>query len=455
MDTEFFKGKSVVVMGLGKFGGGVDSAVFAAKAGARVTVTDLAEKEVLADALEKLSPYDICYHLGKHLGDDFDDSSDTDIVIVNPAVPPESKFIKLARNAGKTITSQIEIFFKLCPAKIVGITGANGKSTTTALTAHLLGEATERKVWLGGNIGNRPLLEIVDQVEPDDIVVLELSSFQTEQLAESKQAPAISVITNLTPNHLDRHGTFQQYCDAKENIFKYQILDENSPAVSIFNGEDDITKKWFKDYKKQGGRKCEVFKVSDVGSKLKRKFKLAGKMNLSNLAAALAICDCFSIDKDRLAKAVSTFKSLPNRLELVAEINGVRWYDDSIATTPPSAIAAIEAFEEPKIIIAGGYDKLLPFDKFGQMIAEKTKGAVLIGQTAEKIAKAVSFAGGGEGKAEIALSMEQAVKMASRKAKPGDVVLMSPACASYDMFESYRQRGEIFAECVKKLGIRH
>lgn len=453
MELDSFKGKSVLVMGLGKFGGGVDSAVFAANAGAKVTVTDLAGKDALKDALDKLAPYDIQYHLGKHLGDDFDDSSDTDIVIVNPAVPPDNRFIKLARNAGKTITSQIELFFELCPAKIIGITGANGKSTTTALTAHLLSEAIDpaHKVWLSGNIGNRPLLEILDQIAAEDIAVLELSSFQTEQLAQSRQAPAISVITNLTPNHLDRHGTFQQYCDAKEYLFKFQKQDESCPAISIFNAEDPITSKWFADYNTQTGRSCQTFKIADVPKKLARKFPLAGKMNLSNLAAALAVTEHFSINKDKLAKAVSTFKSLPNRLELIAEIDGVRWYDDSIATTPPSAIAAIEAFDEPKIIIAGGYDKLLPFDKLAQAIADKTKAAVLIGQTADKIAKAVSAIPHAEAKAEIVFSMDRAVKTAARLAEPGDVVLLTPACASYDMFDNYRQRGEVFAECVKML----
>ncbi len=453
MEISDFEGKSVLVMGLGKFGGGVDSAIFAAKAGAKVTVTDMADEDSLKDAMDALSPYDITYHLGNHLGDDFDDSSDTDIVIVNPAVQPENKFIRLAENADKTVTSQIELFFEMCPAKIVAITGANGKSTTAALTAHLLESAVKpsKKVWLSGNIGNRPLLGVLDKINGDDIVVLEISSFQAEQLGRSKKAPHISVITNLTPNHLDRHGTFDAYCKAKETIFKFQQTDGVNPAVSIFNGEDPVTKDLFDKYSAQSGRISHAFKTADVPAKLAGVFRLAGEMNLSNLAAALAVADHFEVDKDALTKAVSTFKSLPNRLELIADVDGVKWYDDSIATTPDSAIAALNAFTQPKIIIAGGYDKRLPFDRLGKVIADKAKAAILIGQTADAIASAIPATGATGVSVEIAGSMEEAVIKAAKLTKDGDVVLMSPGCASYDMFDNYRQRGEVFASAVKKL----
>ena len=453
MDIGSFNGKSVLVMGLGRFGGGVDSAIFAARAGAKVIVTDMADEEALKDPLEKLSAYDITYHLGNHLGDDFDDSSDTDIVIVNPAVRPDNRFIRLAENAGKKITSQIELFFELCPAKIVGITGANGKSTTTALTAHILEKAVRpaRKVWLSGNIGNHPLLEIVEQVSSDDIVVLEISSFQAEQLARSKKAPHISVITNLTPNHLDRHGTLEEYSKAKEAIFEFQQTGEDEPAISIFNAEDSVTGGMYEKYSLESGRISHAYKAADVPAELASVFKLAGQMNLSNLAAALAVADHFEIDKDALVEAISTFKSLPNRLELVDEVDGVKWYDDSIATTPDSAIAALKAFTQPKIIIAGGYDKRLPFDQFGAVIAEKAKAAILIGQTADAIASAIQNTEVKGVVIEIAGSMDQAVALANKLSKPGDVVLMSPACASYDMFDNYKQRGEVYAKAVRKL----
>lgn len=442
MDSEFFRGKKVLVMGLGKFGGGLDAAVFAQKAGAEVLITDLADENKLQNSIEKLSSLDnIQYRLGEHLESDF---AEADAAIVNPAVPPGNKFVEIAEKSGALITSQIELFFQLCKGKIVGITGANGKSTTTSLTHHLL-SAGSNKVWLGGNIGNQPMLSIIDEIAEDDIVVLEISSFQCEQLARTKAAPYISLITNITPNHLDRHGTFEEYCKAKKWLFEYQ----EPPCVSIFNAEDEVTSNWFDEYVNQNGRKCLKYCPEDIEEKYKTVFELAGKMNLENLAAALCVAGQFDIGKDKLVEAVGSFKALPDRLELAAKINGVRWYNDSISTTPTSTIAALCAFDEPKIIIAGGYDKNLPFDEMAEVIAKSTKAAVLIGTTAQKIAECIKFSGGSN--IVFADSMEQAVKECAKIAAAGDVVLMSPACASYDMFENYKQRGKVFVEQVKSL----
>ena len=210
MDRDFLVRKNVLIMGLGQFGGGVDSAIFACESGAKVTVTDLADTDTLAESLEQLGDCDIEYHLGAHRAEDF---KNADVVIVNPAVGPDNKFLQIARKANRLITSQIEIFFQLCACRIVGITGANGKSTTTALTAGLLragiGQegADYRDVRLSGNIGNEPLLGLLGRMDAHDVVVLELSSFQLEQLGRIQKGPEVSVITNLTPNHLDRHGS--------------------------------------------------------------------------------------------------------------------------------------------------------------------------------------------------------------------------------------------------------
>jgi UDP-N-acetylmuramoylalanine--D-glutamate ligase len=274
MNKEFFSGKKVLVMGLGRFGGGVDVAEFAARAGAKVIVTDLASAQQLNDSIKQLEEFaDIEFHFGLHDPADFEQA---DIIIANPAVPGDNEFLELARRANKFITSQINIFFELCPAKIIGITGANGKSTTAALTAHLLKYTSDERramsnenVWLSGNIGNQPLLTAIDRISPDDLVVLELSSFQLEQLAQIHKAPKIALLTNLTPNHLDRHGTFANYCTAKENIFKLQGLDENSPAVSIFNAEDQIAAEWFVKYGKDTGRTCIRFSTDDISKEIR------------------------------------------------------------------------------------------------------------------------------------------------------------------------------------------
>lgn len=501
MRRDFFAGKKVLVMGLGRFGGGADVAEFTARAGANVTVTDLARPDQLTESMGKLKEFgNIEFHLGSH---DTADFREADVVIANPAVPGDNKFLELARRADRLVTSQINIFFELCPAQIIGITGANGKSTTAALTAHLLDNptyeirdttyensiASEAKqsqttqyarrstqyehVWLSGNIGNRPLLMTLDEIGPDDLVVLELSSFQLEQLAQIRKAPKVALLTNLTPNHLDRHGTFTNYCAAKENIFKFQPLDKQVPAVSIFNAEDKVGAEWYKRYQKDTGRICIQFSAGDVNEEIRSAYPLPGRANCYNLAAAIAVARHFGVDDRQIKNCLPEFKALPHRLEFVAKMNGVRWYNDSIATTPQSTIAALEAFDEPVIIIAGGYDKKLPFDEFGVKIAERTKAAILIGQTAQKIADSIQNAPlslrGAKRRgnldphttqeptcsAEVSHvnSLAEAVQLAHKIARSGDVVLLSPACASYDMFENFQQRGQEFMRLVRELAL--
>jgi len=507
IDKDSFAGKTVLIMGLGRFGGGLDAARFAVANGAGVIVTDSAPPRKLARSIEQLQRLgDIGLHLGSHDPADFERA---DIVIANPAVHPDNEFLEIARRSGGLITSQIAIFLQLCPAASIGITGANGKSTTAALTAHILEKAkaatrnreaknviasaakqsqTTRcaekapsgairlphggvspprplrpepqglagryeNVWLSGNIGNRPLLTTIDQISPRDLIVLELSSFQLEQLGAVKMAPSVSLLTNLTPNHLDRHGTFEAYCAAKENIFKFQKLDKACPAVSIFNAEDQIASEWFDKYRSEPGRTCIKFSAEDIPAPMRASFPLPGRANLSNLAAAVAIARCFALPDDAITDSLPGFKTLPHRLEPVAEINGVRWYNDSIATTPDSAIAALDAFDSPPIIIAGGYDKNLPFDELGRKIAATAKAAILLGRTAPKIADAIQKARieNRQARIETVESLAQAVRLAARLAVPGDIVLLSPACASYDMFDNFQQRGGEFARLVNDL----
>ncbi len=455
MDLSAFTDKEVLVMGLGRFGGGVDAAQFAAKAAAHVIVTDMAAEEKLRDSVAQLRGVpNIEFHLGSHDPADFERA---DIVIANPAVPASNPFLEIARCKGRLVTSQIGIFFQLCPARIVGITGANGKSTTTSLTAHLLQHTPRPKpfgqVWLSGNIGEQPLLTVLDRIAPDDVVVLELSSFQVEQLAEVRMAPQVSLLTNLTPNHLDRYGTFGAYCASKEGIFKYQPRDEGSPAVSIFNAEDEVASRWFAAYRQQSGRTCVLFSADDVGADVRSAYSLPGRAYLSNLAGAMAIARSFTVGDDSVKACLSGFKALPHRLELVAEGRGVRWYNDSKATTPLSTIVALEAFDGPEIVIVGGYDKHLPFDEMGRKVVEKARLAILIGQTASKIAEAIHSASRADGRPaiEFAASLAEAVELAGRAAVPGDVVLLSPGCASYDMFENYQQRGSQFAELARRI----
>jgi UDP-N-acetylmuramoylalanine--D-glutamate ligase len=450
-------GKRVLVMGLGRFGGGVDAARYAAQTGAKVVVTDKAKEDQLRDSISQLSDLSgIEYRLGGHDPEDF---AAADVVIANPAIPPDNEFLQVARRHGRIVTSQMGLFFQSCPARIIGITGANGKSTTTTLTAHILENARPKaaghaygRVWLSGNIGDKPLLTILDQVRPDDLVVLEISSFQIDQLAQIGQAPKVSLLTNLTPNHLDRYGAFEAYCASKENLFTHQTLDQNNPAVSIFNAEDPIARSWFAKYRSQPGRTCMQFSADDIGSELRARYALPGRANQSNLAAARAIARCFGVSDSAIQDCLSDFKALPHRLELVAEGRGVRWYNDSKATTPEGTMVALSAFDRPKILIAGGYDKHTPFDVLGEKIASGVKAAILIGQTAQMIADAIRAARGGQRiDIRFAGSLAEAVESAGRIAARGDVVLLSPACASYDMFENYQQRGRQFGELARQL----
>ncbi len=442
-------------MGLGRFGGGADVAEFAWGAGSRVMVTDTASEESLGESVERLAGCEgIELHLGGHVEADFEKA---DIVVVNPAVSFDNEFVALAERGGKVITTQINIFFELCPAVIIGITGSNGKSTTAALTAHLLGAGVGqedfkyRGIRLGGNIGGRGLLTKLDEIGPDDLVVLELSSFQTEQMAQIEKAPKVSLLTNLTPNHLDRHGTFSAYCAAKENMFKYQKADGISPAVSIFNAEDMVGCRWFEKYRRDEDRICLKFSADDVSSDVREAFSLPGRVNLANLAGAMVIAGYFGVGKERIKQVLPDFKALEHRLEPVREVRGVRWYNDSISTTPESAIAALGAFEEPKIIIAGGYDKGVGFDELGRQIAGKAKAAVLIGQSAARIFSAISESTGFCAEVKVADSLAEAVELADGLAEGGDVVLFSPACASYDMFDNFEHRGESFRELVRSI----
>ncbi len=460
MDGDGLNGKTVVVMGLGRFGGGLDSAQFAAGRGAKVIVTDLATAEKLSDSIAELEAtcrgLDLEFHLGSHEPRDFQRA---DIVIANPAVPADNRFLQIARQAGARVTSQIALFFASCPAPIVGITGANGKSTTTALAAHLLrgarrgGDVGYGEVWLGGNIGNEPLLTILDRVRPEDVVVVEVSSFQIEQLAAEGLAPHVALLTNLTANHLDRYGTFDAYCAAKAAMFDLQRPRGGCPAVSLFNRDDEVARTWFEKYRVDAGRICRLFCAADVSEAIRKEYRLPGRAYLANLAGAIAIGWVFGVSDEAVAGCLAEFHGLNHRLELVQEVGGVRWYNDSKATTPLSAMVALEAFDAPVVIIAGGYDKRIAFDEFGSAIAGRAKAAVLIGQTAPAIEAAIKAAAG-RTVIQRAGSLGEAVNTAGRLAEPGDVVLLSPACASYDMFENFEKRGEEFRRCVRRLGGR-
>ncbi|MFH0938846.1 MAG: UDP-N-acetylmuramoyl-L-alanine--D-glutamate ligase [Planctomycetota bacterium] len=461
-----YQGKRVTVMGLGLFGGGVGAARFFAKHGAIVTVTDKRQESELSSSIETLRAYPIRYVLGRHESSDF---RDADIVLVNPAVTADNPLVVMARGAGARIEHSINLLFKLTPNNPkIAVTGSNGKSTTTALVGEML-RVMEPRALMGGNIG-KCLLDDIETLPAGVPIVLELSSFMLEALQELGQSPTISIVTNLSPNHLDRHVTMEKYAAVKQNIIAFQTEKD----VAVLNADDPSLCSWHKQTK---GRvmyfslkpKSEGDAAFLDGEKLvarvgcqeevvaqRSALRLPGRHNVANALAATAAALAFGVRPWQIAEALSMFRGLPHRLEAVARTSeAVTFYNDSIATTPESVICALASFDEPITLIAGGSDKGSPFDELGVAIARKARRLILIGVTAPKIEAAVQRAAQDHllrGPEIIhARNLEHASKLAATNALPGEAVLLSPACASYDMFRNFQERGELFRAIARRL----
>jgi UDP-N-acetylmuramoylalanine--D-glutamate ligase len=459
------KGKRVTIMGLGLFGGGVGAARFFAENGARVTVTDRRAEKDLKSSIDALKSHDLRYVLGKHDPDDF---RNADIVLVNPSVPADSPLVTMARGAGAQIEHAINLLFKLTPNNPkIGITGSNGKSTTTALIGEMM-KLHDPRTLVGGNIG-KCLLSEVRKLPAGVPIVLELSSFMLEGLRELAQSPNVSIVTNLSPNHLDRHITMDAYRDAKQNLIRFHtprdvaVLNADDPALQ---GWEEITRaravKFSVKHEPEGdaafldGEKL-VLRMDgrEEVVALRKALRLPGEHNVANALAASAAALAFGAQPWQVAEALATFAGLPHRLEVVARgSQSVTYYNDSIATTPESAICALASFDAPITLIAGGYDKGSPFDDLGIAIARKARRLILLGTTAPKIREAVLRASREllRGPEIIhARDLEHAAGIASSDTMPGEVVLLSPACASYDMFRNFQERGELFRALARRL----
>jgi len=441
------KDKKVLVMGLGRFGGGIGVCKFLVKHQAQVTVTDLGTAEKLAGSVAQLQGLPLTFHLGEHREEDF---ISADLIVVNPAVPKHSPWRQLAIEHRIPMTSEMNLFLENCSTKnIVAITGSNGKSTTTAMIHHVLQTVQERgklggKVFLGGNIGKDNLLSRLEEIGREDYIVLELSSFQLCDLAALTRSPHVSVVTNITPNHLDWHQTMEHYIWSKQNIIRFQDRQD----YAILNAEDAALGAWPQETK---GHVC-FFRAEDAEP---LHLQVPGRHNLSNAAGALAAAQCLQLPEDITRTALESYHALPHRLELVRTLDTVRFYNDSIATTPESVIAAIASFKEPKVIILGGYDKKIPFDALIEACQDNVHAVILIGQVREKLQHGFAAFqqqhGGDKPKVILADSFAEAVRLAYENAPRNSAVLMSPACASYDMFTNFEQRGQMFRELVQRL----
>lgn len=455
-------GKRVTIMGLGFFGGTLGLARYLVAQGAKVTITDLKSAEDLADSVKALTGLPVRFVLGRHEEADF---TEVDAVFTSPAVPETSPYLVAARARGVPVDTEMNLFMRLCRGTIVGVTGSNGKTTTTSLIGAIL-RAHNPRTWVGGNIGHS-LLPEVDQIAPGDPVVLELSSFQLEDLAEVGRSPHIALLLNLSPNHLDRHGSMERYLAAKAQIFAYQ-----SPTdVAILNADDERVAslaaglpaqvRFFSlQHRVEDGAylECERILLTHGGTVQPvcqvRDIPLLGRHNVANVLAAVAAADAWGVPSGVMHQAIRAFSGVEHRLERVRELHGVTFYNDSIATSPAATLAALASISQPILLIAGGYDKGLPFQALAEAIAQRVKALFLIGDTASQIAAAVQAACHADtATPSIAFcaNLQQAVLAAYHTAVPGDVVLLSPACASYDQFRNFVERGRLFKQYVAEL----
>ncbi len=455
---ESYKDKKVTVMGLGLFGGGVGAAKFLVSQGADVMVTDLKSAEELSASLKMLNGLPVKFRLGEHSEEDF---ADADMLIVNPAVPDDSSFLQIACDNDVQIDSELNIFFRFVHAPVIGITGSNGKSTTTSLLGEMLKEAGI-KTWVGGNIGVS-LLEHLDEIKPDDVVVLEISSFQLELLSRIEMSPHISIVTNIAPNHLDRHKTMENYIDSKKTIIHYQteddytILNYDDPTLREWEGECKSHILWFSATKEleHGAFLKDNEIIINHNSKRNvitcpTQTNIKGIHNRQNIMAASYAAIAMHADVESIKNAIAGFTGLEHRLEYVDTINEVQYYNDSKATTPEAAIAGIKAFDSPTILIAGGYNKKVSLNQFAQECVRNTKYVILVGETANNIQELIQSERAGL-EVYVATSLDESVRKAYEIAEDSDVVLLSPACASYGMFTNYEERGKKFKELVYRL----
>ena len=449
------------LIGLGAFGGGEGAARFLAARGALVTVTDLKSADELRPTLQRLTDVPgLQFHLGRHDPRDF---TDVDLLVVNPAVPRDSPFLQLAVDAGVPLTSEMNLFWLHHRGRVVGVTGSNGKSTTTSLI-HAMLQTAGIPARLGGNIGVS-LLPDVETIADDEWVVLELSSFQLADLNHIRRSPTIAAITGFTPNHLDRHASLDEYRSAKQTILRWQAADD----LAILNGDDpDVVGwpttgrrllysaggvewpgAWFSTdgvVARFGQRVCEI--------DLRNHVHLPGRHNAGNVAAAALVALACGAAPAAIAAGVRSFQGLPHRLQFVAEVAGRRFYNDSKATTPDAARAALAAFDRRQrlILLAGGSEKAIDLGPFGAAIAERVAAAALLGDTAGELERVIRRCSPAPVRLERPASFSAAFAWAVERSRPGDVILLSPGCASYDWFVNYEDRGKQFTALVEEFG---
>ncbi|MCI8617373.1 MAG: UDP-N-acetylmuramoyl-L-alanine--D-glutamate ligase [Clostridia bacterium] len=452
--NEYIRFRRVAVIGLGVSNLPLLDYLYEKKA--QVTVFDERTiNEISKEIVNKITEYGFEFSFGKNC---LEKLQGFNIIFRSPSCLPTRKELQDESNRGAIVTTEVEMLMEMCPCKMIGVTGSDGKTTTTSMINAILQKAGYN-TFLGGNIGT-PLFTKLNEMKPEDIVVLELSSFQ---LMNMKISPDIAVITNITPNHLNIHKDYEEYIEAKKNIFKNQ--DEN--GILILNYDNDITR----ECSKESNGKVVFFSSStklddgfivdeDIIKECEDKVRkhvlntneviLRGNHNFQNIATALAATKTL-VDIDVAVDAIKEFKPVEHRIEFIREIDGVKWYNDSASSSPTRTLSGINAFKENIILIAGGYDKNLEYEPLAKPVVDKVSTLILIGQTAEKIFDVVKEESDRQNKKiniYMCDSLEQTVQLAKKSARKGDVVLFSPASASFDMFKDFADRGRKFKELV-------
>jgi len=457
-------GRKVLVIGLGRFGGGVGVSRWLCEQGARVAVTDLAGADALADSVAALNGFDIALHLGGHDERDLDTA---DLVVVNPAVDRrKSPFFARIVERSLPWTTEINLFLERCRGRVLGVTGTVGKSTTCALLYEALRPAFPR-AWFGGNVG-RSLLEELPRIEPDDPVVLELSSFQLETAAAVEPNPHVALVTNIRPNHLDRHGSYADYVSAKLNLFRFQ----RPGTVAMVGPGDEALRRAVGDIAATTGARLVALDEPRAALPL----RIPGRHNQVNAACALAVAGELGVESSSAAQRVAAFEGLPHRLQHVGRIDGVDYYNDSKTTTPQGVETALAAFDRPVVVIVGGQNRGDDLQPLIKAVARKAKAVVCMGESGPRIAAELAASatrsapqdtargavahetrGSAAHRArahaawphvEVAYDLPTAVAHAARQASPGDVILLSPGAPSYGQFVNYEHRGGEFIRLV-------
>ena len=450
--TEFhqkLKGARVTVLGIGV--SNTPLIRYLVAYGAKVSACDKRGEEDLGDVAAELRSLGVTLHLGE----DYLGHIDGDMVFKTPGMRYDTPELLAAKARGAEVTSEMEVLFDLCPAEIIAVTGSDGKTTTTTLIHEML-KREGYHTYLGGNIGT-PLLSRIDEMKESDKVVLELSSFQLHTM---KKSPKVAVITNLSPNHLDWHKGMEEYLDAKKNIFRYQgegdrlVLNYDNETTRACGKEAAAEVVYFSRQSAVDGvaiRDGVIFVGEEAVLPVDDIF-LPGVHNVENYMAAIGAVWGL-VKKETVIEVAKNFRGVPHRIEPVREADGVKYYNDSIASSPSRTAAGLNAFSQKVILIAGGYDKKIPFSEFGFVVKDHVKTLILMGNTADKIEEAVKAAFGGAPTMPVfrAECMEEAVKIARREAREGDVVLLSPACASFDKYKNFEERGNHFKKVVEEL----